>query len=55
MTPNVLLLATRLGIEVMEADRPAFCDAVERLFEQASLVLSLTLPQIEAGPGMFEP
>lgn len=55
MTPDVLLLAAGLGIDVAASDRAAVCTAFERLLEQAHLVLSLPLPAREAPPGAFEP
>lgn len=55
MTPDVLLLAARLGIDVAASDRAAVYEAFERLLEQASLVLSLPMPAREAPPAPFEP
>lgn len=55
MTPDVLLLAARLGIDVAASDRAAVSDAFERLLEQAALVLSLPMPACKAPPGPFEP
>lgn len=48
-------LAMRLGISVPEHDQADFTEALARLFDQARLVLSLSLPPADGLPEAFEP